>query len=150
MPPYSPGWCHQPGPKVSFRQPKGREAETFGPGWWHQPGLKGGIGTGWWHQPGPKVGIGPGWCHEPGPKDGAARGQKFSPTSLAERAREWFISAATHTLSSSSQQQAYGPIHTLLCLWAFWAFCGPESWPNKLVGFLVVFRPWWPSRRHFF
>ena len=37
MPPFSPGWCHQPGPKVSFQQPKGREAEAFGPGWWHQP-----------------------------------------------------------------------------------------------------------------
>jgi hypothetical protein len=93
------------------------------------------------------VSIGPGWCHQPGRKVGAARGQKFSPTSLAERAREWFISAAAPTLSSSSQMQAYGPNCTLLCLWACWAFCGPESWPS---GFLVVFRPWWPSRRHFF
>ena len=35
----------------------------------------------------------------------------------------------------------------LLCLMAFWAYYGPESWP--IVGFLVVFRPWGPSRRHF-
>ena len=106
MPTFSPSWCHQPGPKVSFRQPRGREAETFGPGWWHQPGLKGGIG--------------PGWCHEPGPKALPARGQKFSPTSLVEGAREWFISAAAHTLSSSSQQQAYGPNCTIFA-------CGPTG-----------------------
>ena len=55
MPPFSPGWCHQPGPKVIFGQPKGREAETFGPGWWHDPGPKVGIGPGSYHQPGPKV-----------------------------------------------------------------------------------------------
>ena len=28
----SPGWCHQPRPKASFQQPKGRGAEAFGPG----------------------------------------------------------------------------------------------------------------------
>ena len=38
--PFSPSWCHQLGLKVSFQQPKGREAAAFGPGWWHQPGLK--------------------------------------------------------------------------------------------------------------
>ena len=74
--------------------------------------------------------------------------QKFSPTSLVERAREWFISAAAPTLPSSSQLQAFGPNLSLQCLWAYWACCGPESWP--MVGFLVVFRPWWPSRWHFF
>src|SRR3990170_4821940 len=36
-------------------------------------------------------------------------GGMFSPTSLVERAREWFISAAAPTLSSSSQLQAFGP-----------------------------------------
>ena len=78
----------------------------------------------------------------------AARGQKFSPTSLVERGSEWFISSTAASLSSSSQMQAYGPNVTLCCLLAYWAFCGPESWP--MVGFLVVFRPWWPSRWHFF
>ena len=77
-----------------------------------------------------------------------ASGPKFSPTSLVERAREWFISAVAPTLSSSSQLQAFGPNLSLQCLWAYWAFCGPESWP--MVGFLVVFRPWWPSRWHIF
>ena len=48
----------------------------------------------------------------------AAPRQKFSPTSLVERAREWFISAAAPTLSSSSQLQAFGPNLTLCC-------CGP-------------------------
>ena len=28
---FSTGWCHQPGPKASFRQPKGREAAAFSP-----------------------------------------------------------------------------------------------------------------------
>ena len=74
------------------------------------------------------------------------RAQKFSPTSLVERAREWFISAAAPTLPSSSQLQAFVPNLSLQCLWAYWACCGPESWP--MVGFLVVFRPWWPSRWH--
>ena len=76
------------------------------------------------------------------------RAQKFSPTSLVERAREWFISAAAPTLPGSSQLQACGPNLSLQCLWAYWACCGPESWP--MIGFLVVFRPWWPSRWHFF
>ena len=53
MPPFGPGWCHEPGPKANFQQPKGREAAAFGPGWWNQPGLKGGIGHGWCHEPGP-------------------------------------------------------------------------------------------------
>ena len=76
------------------------------------------------------------------------RAQKFSPTSLVERAREWFISAAAPTLPSSSQLQAFRPNLSLQCLWAYWACCGPESWP--MVGFLVVIRPWGPSRWHFF
>ena len=66
------------------------------------------------------MGIGTGWCHESVPKDPVlpASGPKFSPTSLVERAREWFISAAALTLSSSSQLQAFGPNLTLCC-------CGP-------------------------
>jgi len=56
--------------------------------------------------------------------------RKFSPTSLVEERLHWFISAAAATFSSSSLMQAYGPNRTLLCLWACWAFCGPESWPN--------------------
>ena len=89
--------------------------ELIRPGWWHQPGLKA---------------FGPGWCHEPGPmpplvpvggtnrdqRPCAALRQKFSPTSLVERAREWFISAAAPTLSNSSQLQAFGP-NCSLCLW---------------------------------
>ena len=78
----------------------------------------------------------------------AAPRQKFSPTSLAERLRQWFISAAALTTLSSSQMQAYGPILSLFACGAYWAFCGPESWP--MDGFLVVFRPWWPSRWHNF
>src|SRR4051812_44823468 len=35
-----------------------------------------------------------------------------------------------------------------MCLWAYWASCGPESWP--MVRFLVVFKPWGPSRWHLF
>ena len=53
--PFSPGLCHQPGPKVSFQQPKGREAEAFGPGWWHQPGLMPTFSPGWRHEPGLKA-----------------------------------------------------------------------------------------------
>ena len=75
-------------------------------------------------------------------------GGMFSPTSLAERLRQWFISAAALTTSSSSQMQAYGPIMSLFACGAYWAFCGSESWP--MDGFLVVFRPWWPSRWHNF
>ena len=75
-------------------------------------------------------------------------GGMFSPTSLAERLRQWFISAAALTTSSSSQMQAYGPILSLFACGSYWAFCGPESWP--MDGFLVVFRPWWPSRWHNF
>ena len=107
---FSPGLCHQPG-KVSFQQPKGREAEAFGPGWWHQPGIKGGIGPGWCHESVPMHHFSPGWWHQPGPKALCCprRGQKFSPTSLVERAREWFISTTAPTLSSSSPLQAYGP-----------------------------------------
>ena len=33
MHPFSPGWCHQSGPKISFRQPKGREAAAKGGHW---------------------------------------------------------------------------------------------------------------------
>ena len=57
-------------------------------------------------------------------------GWMFSPTSLAERLRHLFISAAAPSLSNSSELQAYGPNLTLLCLWAYWACCGPESWPG--------------------
>ena len=65
-----------------------------------------------------------------------------------KRGSEWFISSTAAALSGSSQMQAYGPNVTLCCLLAYWAFCGPESWP--MVGFLVIFRPWGLSRRHFF
>ena len=111
MTPFSSGWCHRPGPKVSFQQAKGRETETFGPGWWHELGLKGVIRPGWYHEPVPMHPFSPGWCHKPRPKALCClrRGQKFSPISLVERAREWFISAAAPTLSSSSQLQAFGP-----------------------------------------
>ena len=51
--PFSPGWCHQLGPNVSFQQPKGREAEAFGPGWRHQPRLKGGH----WYRLVPRTGT---------------------------------------------------------------------------------------------
>ena len=96
------------------------------------------------------MGIGTGWCHEPVPKDPVlpASGPKFSPTSLVERGAQWFISPTAAPLSSSSPPQAFGPTCYCFALWAFWAYCGPESWP--IVGFLVVFRPWGPSRRHFF
>ena len=56
--------------------------------------------------------------------------RKFSPTSLVEERPHWFISAAAAAVLSSSLMQAYGPNRARLCLWAFWAFCGPESWPN--------------------
>src|SRR3954464_6107948 len=62
----------------------------------------------------------------------------FTPTSLAERLRQWFISAAALTTSSSSQMQAYGPILLLLACGPTGPSCGPE------------FRPWWPSRWHTF
>ena len=75
-------------------------------------------------------------------------GGMFSPTSLAEERQDLFISPAPPSPLNSSELQASGPNLALLCLWACWAFCGPESWP--MDGFLVVFRPWWPSRWHFF
>ena len=134
--PFSPGWCHQSGPKAYFQQPKGREAAAFGPGWWHQPGLMPPFSPGWFHQPGPKVPVLP------------ASGPKFSPTSLVERGAQWFISPIAAPLSSTSPLQAYGPNCHCYAWWAYWAFCGPESWP--IDGFLVVFRPWWPSRWHIF
>ena len=104
--PFSPGWCHQPGPKASFQQPKGRETKTFGPGWWLQPGLKISIRPGWFNQPGPKSGIGTGWCHEPVPMDpcnyffifcsyffvDSSCSCFFSPTSPSERHSQLFIS----------------------------------------------------------
>src|SRR4051812_4347525 len=71
-------------------------------------------------------------------------GGMFSPTSLAEEEREWFISADARTSLSSSQTQAFGPTLLLYCLWDCWAVCGPGSWPN--IGFQVVSRPFWPSR----
>ena len=43
MPLFSPGWSHQPGPKVFVSRPLGCWKEAFGPGWWHQPGLKGAL-----------------------------------------------------------------------------------------------------------
>ena len=60
-------------------------------------------------------------------------GGMFSPTSLAERLRQWFISAAALTTSSSSQMQAYGPILSLCA-------CGPTGPsaglnPGPLMGF---------------
>ena len=73
---------------------------------------------------------------------------EFSPTSLVESAPHRFISSTTSSLWNSSELQAYGPNWTLQCLWAYWACCWPESWP--MDGFLVVFRPWWPSRWHNF
>ena len=73
---------------------------------------------------------------------------EFSPTSLVERGAQWFISPTAAPLSSSSPLQAYGPNCHCYAWWAYWAFCGPESWP--MDGFLVVFRPWWPSRWHIF
>ena len=72
-------------------------------------------------------------------------GGMFSPTSLAEERQDLFISPAPPSPLNSSELQASGPNLALLCLWAF---CGPESWP--MDGFLVVFRPWWPSRWHNF
>ena len=78
----------------------------------------------------------------------AARWWEFSPTSLVGSADDLFISSAASSLSNSSELQAYGPKLTLICLWAYWASYGPESWP--MVGFLVIFRPWGPSRWDFF
>ena len=84
--PFGPGWCHQPGAKVSA----GCWKETFGPGWWHQPGLKGRISPGWCHQPGPLPTFGPGWCHQPGPKTEpanqiASRGSPSSSPQIPSR-----------------------------------------------------------------
>ena len=73
---------------------------------------------------------------------------EFSPTSLAEREPHLFIRCGAPELSSSSLKQAYGPNLSVHACGAYWAFCGPESWP--MDGFLVVFRPWWPSRWHNF
>ena len=70
-----------------------------------------------WARPWPMT-ISPGLCHKPGLKSWSSLRSEFSPTSLVERAREWFISAAAPTLSSSSQLQAFGPNLTLCC-------CGP-------------------------
>ena len=33
------------------------------------------------------------------------------------------------------------------CLWAYWALCGPGSWPN--IGLQVISILFWPSRWHF-
>ena len=89
----------------------------IGPGSWHQPGLKGGalvpVGATNRCACPPLVPVG-GTNRDQRPC--AAPHQKFSPTSLVERAREWFISAAAPTLSSSSQLQALGPNRSL-CLW---------------------------------
>ena len=67
-------------------------------------------------------------------------GGMFSPTSLAERGLEWFISFAEPTTSSSSLLQAYGP-KIILCA------CGPIGpttglHPGPSNEFLVVCRPW--------
>ena len=45
----------------------------------------------------------------------AARAQKFSPTSLAEGRRHWFISPAVPPHSSSSLMQAFGPKLATAC-----------------------------------
>ena len=101
--------------------------ELIGPGWWHQPGLKA---------------FGPGWCHEPGPmpplvpvggtnrdqRPCAAPRQNFSPTSLVERARDWFISAAAPPARTRLNCRLSG-LTVLFACGAYWAFCGPESWP---------------------
>ena len=122
--------------------------KAFSPGCCHQPGLKGGISPGWWLKPGLIHPFSPGCCHQPGLKALLRCGGKFSPTSLVERGQHQFISCAASLLSNSFELQAYGPKSTVQCLWAYWACCGPESWP--MVGFLVVFTPCWPSRWHFF
>src|SRR3954467_14997576 len=100
--------------------------------------------------PVPLIPIGSGWFYEPGRPCATAErcGGKFSPTSLAEEEPEWFISAVARTASSSSQIQAFGPTLLLYCMLAYWAVCGPGSWPN--IGLQVVSRPYWPSRWHFF
>ena len=174
MPPFRPGYCHQPGPKLSFQQPKWREAGIFGPSWWHQPGPMPPFSPGWCHQPGPKASFqqpkgretkafGTGWCHEPVPMPPFSSGwchhpvqtalcyprrvQKFSPTSLVERARKWFISADAPTLSSSSQMQAYGPKRTICACGPIEPIAGLNPGP---IGFLVVFRSWWPNRWQIF
>ena len=119
---FSTGWSHQPVLKVCFGQAKRREAP-----------------------PPPLVPVG-GTNRDQKPR--AARAQMFSPTSLAERGVQWFISPTAAPLSSSSPLQAFGPNCHWYARWAYWAFYGPESWP--IDGFLVVFTPWRPSRWHIF
>ena len=128
---------------------------TLNPGLWHKPGLMV-MGQG----RGALVPVGatnryqctpfnPCWCYQPGPKAPVlpASGPKFSPTLLVERGAQWFISPTAAPLSSSSPPQAFGPTCYCFAWWAFWVYCGPESWP--IVGFHVVFRPWWPNRWQF-
>ena len=131
-------------------------SKGFGPGWWLQPEpiptlwsrLVPPTGTKGLFSPAQRAGSRGLWSRlvaPTGTKGGAlvpvgatnrdqrpcaARGQKLSPTSLVERGSEWFISSTAAALSSSSQMQAYGPNVTLCCLLAYWAFCGPESWPR--------------------
>src|SRR3954467_5656427 len=58
-------------------------------------------------------------------------GVLFSPTSLAARNREWFISVASRTSSSSSQTQAFGPTLLLYSLLACWAVCSSSERPTR-------------------
>ena len=119
---FSPGSCHQPGPKASFQQPKGREAAAFGPGWWHQLGLKGGH----WSRFVAPTGTNAPLQSRLVPPTGTngpcttAWWWEFSPTSLAEREPHLFIRCDAPTLSSSSLKQAFRP-NLSLCA------CGPAG-----------------------
>ena len=62
-------------------------------------------------------------------------GGMFSPTSLAERLRQWFISAAARTTSSSSQLQAYGPKDTVYAYGPTGPSAGLNPGPTSWLGF---------------
>ena len=73
----------------------------------------------------------------------------FSPTSLVEERQDQFISPGAGTALSSSQMQAFWPYLFYSVMWGLlgWRAC---ILAQQQVGFLVVCKPLWPSRRAFF
>ena len=93
-----------------------------------------------------------GWCHQPRLKTCSWHGAlrwKFSPTSLVEGRHDQFISPGAGTALSSSLMQAFWAYLSCDSLWAYWALRACVL-AQLEVGFLVVCRPLWPSRREFF
>ena len=99
-----------------------------------------GTGSGWYHEPVPMDTFSPGWRHQSELKPCAAHiaARKFSPTSLAEGAREWFISPTPAALSSSSQMQAFGPKHTVSILGLLRACILAYGWVSSRIQAVVA------------